>query len=100
MISQSFDIFWFQVIYSRHEIKSEDIVPTTFIANIAVDIMDDCNDAYAYFSDELGYGLIVFSLREQKTWRFEHSYFMPDPLRGDFNIDGLNFQWGEEGEYN
>lgn len=22
---------------------------------------------------------------------------MPDPLKGDFNIGGLNFQWGEEG---
>lgn len=22
---------------------------------------------------------------------------MPDPLAGDYNIGGLNFQWGEEG---
>lgn len=44
-----------------------------------------------------GYGLIAYSWRENKSWRFEHSYFMPDPLAGDFNIGGLNFQWGEEG---
>lgn len=56
-----------------------------------------CDDAYAYLSDELGYGLIVYSWQENKSWRFTHSYFMPDPLKGDFNIDGLNFQWGEEG---
>lgn len=38
-----------------------------------------------------------YSWEQNKSWRFEHSYFYPDPLRGDFNIDGLNFQWGEEG---
>lgn len=48
-------------------------------------------------SDELGYGLIVYSWEQNKSWRITHSYFMPDPLAGDYNIAGLNFQWGEEG---
>lgn len=48
-------------------------------------------------SDELGYGLIVYSWRDNTSWRVKHSYFMPDPLAGDYNIGGLNFQWGEEG---
>lgn len=45
----------------------------------------------------MGYGLISYSWEQNKSWRFAHSYFFPDPLRGDFNIAGLNFQWGEEG---
>lgn len=70
----------------------------TFIANIAVDLgKGGCDDAYAYLPDELGYGLIVYSWADHKSWRLHHSYFMPDPLAGDFNIGGLNFQWGEEG---
>lgn len=81
----------------RYEFKPEDTNANTFIANIAVDVGETCDDAHAYFSDELGYGLIVYSLKENRSWRFMHSFFMPDPLRGDFNIDGLNFQWGEEG---
>lgn len=81
----------------RYEFRSEDTNANSFIANIVVDIGESCGDAHAYFSDELGYGLIVYSLRDNKSWRFMHSFFMPDPLRGDFNIDGLNFQWGEEG---
>lgn len=85
------------MVLCRYEFRAEDVNPRTFIANTLVDIRDDCNDAYAYFSDELGYGLIVYSFRENKSWRFSHSYFMPDPLRGDFTIDKLNFQWGEEG---
>lgn len=81
----------------RYEFRAEDTNPNTFIANIAIDIGRNCEDAYAYFSDELGYGLISYSWEQNRSWRFEHSYFFPDPLRGDFNVAGLNFQWGEEG---
>ncbi|XP_067636111.1 protein yellow [Eurosta solidaginis] len=82
----------------RYVLRPEDTNANTFIANTAVDIGKNCDDAYAYFSDELGYGLIVYSWEQNKSWRFSaHSYFFPDPLRGDFNIAGLNFQWGEEG---
>lgn len=81
----------------RYVFRPEDIVASTFIANIALDMGKSCDDTFAYFSDELGYGLIAYSWEQNKSWRFSHSYFMPDPLRGDFNIGGLNFQWGEEG---
>ncbi|RZB38917.1 yellow-y [Asbolus verrucosus] len=81
----------------RYELRPEDTNPNTFIANIAVDIGKDCEDAFAYMSDELGYGLVVYSWKQNSSWRFSHSYFMPDPLAGDFNIDGLNFQWDKEG---
>ncbi|XP_072396946.1 protein yellow isoform X2 [Diabrotica undecimpunctata] len=83
----------------RYEFRPEDINSNTFIANIAVELGATCDDAHAYFSDELGYGLIVYSLKENKSWRFSHSYFLPDPLRGDFTINNLNFQWGEEGVF-
>lgn len=81
----------------RYQFRPEDTNPNTFIANTAVDIGKTCDDTFAYFSDELGYGLIVYSLEQNKSWRFAHSYFYPDPLRGDYNIAGMNFQWGEEG---
>ncbi|XP_068627567.1 protein yellow-like [Battus philenor] len=81
----------------RYVFRPEDIVSTTFIANIALDEGATCEDTFAYFSDELGYGLIAYSWQENRSWRFSHSYFMPDPLVGDFNIAGLNFQWGAEG---
>lgn len=81
----------------RYVFRPEDIVSTTFIANIALDMRSSCEDTFAYFSDELGYGLIAYSWEQNKSWRFSHSYFFPDPLVGDFNIAGLNFQWGAEG---
>lgn len=81
----------------RYILRADDIVASTFIANIAIDIGKSCDDAFAYFSDELGYGLISYSWEQNKSWRFSHGFFMPDPLRGDFNIAGLNFQWSTEG---
>lgn len=81
----------------RYELRPEDTNPNTFIANIAIDMGNSCDDTYAYMSDELGYGLIAYSFEQNKSWRFAHSFFFPDPLRGDFNVAGLNFQWGEEG---
>lgn len=82
----------------RQELRPEDTNANTFIANIAVDIGKNCDDAFAYMSDELGYGLIVYSWEQRKSWRFSgHGFFFPDPLRGDFNVAGLNFQWSEEG---
>ncbi|XP_025266133.1 protein yellow [Camponotus floridanus] len=84
-------------IIRQYRLRSDDINQNTFIANIAVDLGKDCDDAFAYMSDELGYGLIVYSWQQNTSWRITHSYFMPDPLAGDYNIGGLNFQWGEEG---
>ncbi len=81
----------------RYEFRPEDTNPNTFIANIAVDIGKNCEDTFAYFSDELGYGLISYSWEQNRSWRFEHGFFHPDPLRGNFNVAGLNFQWFEEG---
>ncbi|KAG7207330.1 hypothetical protein KM043_008997 [Ampulex compressa] len=85
-------------IIRQYKLRPEDINQNTFIANIAVDLgKGGCDDAFAYMSDELGYGLIVYSWQQNKSWRISHSFFMPDPLAGDYNIAGMNFQWGEEG---
>ncbi|XP_051172955.1 protein yellow-like [Leptopilina boulardi] len=82
----------------QYKLRPDDINQNTFIANIAVDLgKNGCDDAFAYMSDELGYGLIVYSWALNKSWRVTHGFFMPDPLRGDYNIGGLNFQWSEEG---
>ncbi|XP_011214781.3 protein yellow [Bactrocera dorsalis] len=84
----------------RYELRPDDINANTFIVNIAVDIGKSCNDAFAYFTDELGYGMIVYSWEQNKSWRFSgHSFFFPDPLRGDFNIGGVNYQWSNEGVF-
>ncbi|XP_046674206.1 protein yellow-like [Homalodisca vitripennis] len=81
----------------KYQLKDDDINADTFIANIAVDVGKTCDDTFVYASDELGYGLIVYNWLENDSWRLEHGFFQPDPLAGDFNVGGINFQWSEEG---
>lgn len=51
-----------------------------------------CEDAYAYVADIRRYQMAVFSLKQDRSWIIQHSYFHFDPVYVDFNIDGLNYQ--------
>jgi len=75
----------------RYQYRPEDTNANTFIANIAVDIGSSCDDTYVYASDELGYGLLIYSYEKNESYRATHSYFMPDPLAGDYNIAGEHY---------
>lgn len=45
--------------------------------------------------DLSGYGLVVYSLRQNLAWRVSHNYFYLEPHRGDFHIGGIRFQWND-----
>ncbi|KAI5703636.1 hypothetical protein M8J75_014285 [Diaphorina citri] len=81
----------------KYQFRPEDILPGTFIANIAVDVGKNCEDTFLYASDELAYGLLSYSWEENTSWRASHGFFFPDPLLGEFNIGGLTFHWFPEG---
>jgi len=66
----------------------------SFFANIIVDSeRAECNDAFAYIPDLGAYGVIVYSFRDDHSYRVKHNFFHFDPLQGDFNVGGVNFQW-------
>lgn len=52
-----------------------------------------CDEAFAYLPDLGSYAMVVYSLKENDSWRFKHNFFHLDPLQGDFNVGGINFQW-------
>lgn len=54
---------------------------------------DKCDDAFVYIPDLGAYGVVVYSLKANDSWRFMHNFFHFDPLHGDFNVGGVNFQW-------
>lgn len=54
---------------------------------------DKCDDAFAYLPDLGGYGLVVYSFADNDSWRIKHNFFHFDPLKGDLNVGGINFQW-------
>ena len=77
-----FSFFPFQIIRA-YPLKESDQKADSFFADLAVDVEpDNCNDAYAYLSDLGAYGLVVYSLADNNSWRFHHNFFHFDPING------------------
>ncbi|KAG6464139.1 L-dopachrome tautomerase yellow-f2 isoform X2 [Manduca sexta] len=82
----------------RYQFKDEDIPAAntpTGLASITIDMQSDCASAYAYVPDLTTFGLIVYSLKDNDSWRLSHSYFHFNPIAGNLNIAGQNFQWND-----
>lgn len=83
----------------RYEFKAADIPASntpTGLASITINIMNNnCDDTYAYIPDLTTFGLIVYSLRENDSWRLSHNYFHFDPISGNLNSAGQRFQWSD-----
>lgn len=73
------------------------IVFTCFVRLFLLQIVDvqknDCDNAFAYVPDLGAYGVVVYSFKADKSWRASHNFFHFDPLQGDYNVGGVNFQW-------
>uniref|UniRef100_A0A336M1H6 CSON010294 protein n=1 Tax=Culicoides sonorensis TaxID=179676 RepID=A0A336M1H6_CULSO len=64
------------------------------IPSITVDIdPSDCNKAFAYIPDLRYYKLYVYSLQQNRMWKFEHASFNMDQNAKNLTVDGftLNF---------
>ncbi|KAI5637194.1 major royal jelly protein domain-containing protein [Phthorimaea operculella] len=84
----------------RYPLKSTDVIAEstpTGLASITLDFVDDsdCSNVYAYIPDLTTYGLIVYSLRDNDSWRLSHNYFNFNPLAGNLRIGGQSFQWND-----
>ncbi|XP_044730756.1 protein yellow [Chrysoperla carnea] len=76
----------------RYVLPSDQVHKNSFFANIAVEDTD-YDDTYAYLGDLSSPGLVIYSFKTGTSWRITHHYFHIDPLAGDFNVNGLKFQW-------
>ncbi|GLH04187.1 Protein yellow [Gryllus bimaculatus] len=78
----------------RYVIPEAQTKPGGLFTNIAVDVRAGrCDDAYAYASDVFRYGLVVYSWREDRSWRVESPLFFPDPLASKYDVHGVRFRW-------
>lgn len=81
---------------TRFEIPESIVQRGIGLASITVDVeAPNCQDAYAYIPDLASYSLYVYSLRQNRIWRFSHNYFNFDPMKGDFFVAGLRYQWND-----
>ncbi|XP_035779571.1 L-dopachrome tautomerase yellow-f2-like [Anopheles albimanus] len=88
-----FDLYTDKLI-RRHFFNSSLLKEDSFFANVIVDTeRGDCDNAFAYVPDLGSYAVIVYSFNEDRSWRVKHNFFHFDPLAGDYNIGGVNFQW-------
>ncbi|XP_017126069.1 protein yellow isoform X2 [Drosophila elegans] len=77
----------------RYNLETSQVKQDSLHSNIVVDIGDHCDDAHAIVSDVWRFGLVVYSLSKNRSWRVTNYNFYPDPIASDFNVYGLNFQW-------
>ncbi|KAF9818374.1 hypothetical protein SFRURICE_017796 [Spodoptera frugiperda] len=72
------------------------VIEIPSLASITVVIKNgDCSDAYAYVPDLQTFGLIVYSLRENDSWRHQHNYFSFNPTSGSLRVAGHSFIWND-----
>ncbi|KAK4874684.1 hypothetical protein RN001_014044 [Aquatica leii] len=81
----------------RYALPDEFIKQDSLYSNIAVDVHqnqeDACANAYAYIADVWRFGLVVYSLKENRSWRVTDHLFYPDPLASAYKLHGLDFEW-------
>ncbi|KAF2888370.1 hypothetical protein ILUMI_17803, partial [Ignelater luminosus] len=78
----------------RYELPKEFIKEDSLYSNIIVDIREgECDNAHAYLADVWRFGLVVFSLKQMKSWRVTDHLFFPDPLAAAYQIHDLRFEW-------
>lgn len=88
-----FDLYSDKLI-RRHYFPESLLKEDSFFANVIIDAeRGDCDNAHAYMPDLGGYQVVVYSFKDDKSWRVKHNFFHFDPLSGDYNIGGINFQW-------
>jgi len=81
-------------IIKRHELKN--IRDGSGMVSTTVDIPGgDCANAFAYIPDLNDNSVTVYSLKEDADWRVHHNLFHMDPEEGDFELNGLKFQWDD-----
>ncbi|XP_062121020.1 protein yellow [Drosophila sulfurigaster albostrigata] len=78
----------------RHVLPEGQTKQSSFFANLAVDD-GDCENTFAYLADLGAPGLVVYSWKERESWRVQHHFFHPDPMSGNFSIQGIEFQWDD-----
>ncbi|XP_059481886.1 protein yellow-like [Neocloeon triangulifer] len=82
----------------RYRFPKTSLKDNSFLTGLTLDVSgDQCNseqdDAFAYIADVWAFGMIAYSFKDDRSYRVEHPYFLPDPLACEFNAGGIDFKW-------
>ncbi|BET02543.1 Major royal jelly protein [Nesidiocoris tenuis] len=81
-------------LIARYELPKKQVKEGSLFTNIIADVVT-CKKTYAYVNDVFRFGLIVYDLENNKSWRVENPYFFPEPLKSVYNHDGLKWRWND-----
>lgn len=77
---------------ARYEFPDGPVNDRSNLASMAIESYhDDCRDSVAYIADPNTYGLVVFNLAEETSYRVNHNFFYPFPHKGTITINGISF---------
>jgi hypothetical protein len=80
----------------RYRIPDSQVKQNSLFTNIIVDERHGrCDDVYVYMADSWRYGLVVYSLQEDRSWRIDHHLFYPDPIESRFTLHGITWRWSD-----
>ncbi|XP_023247479.1 protein yellow-like [Copidosoma floridanum] len=74
--------------------ESQTVARRASYVNPVVEIGDTCNDTFVYVADVIKHGLLVYSMRENRSWRLDNTpgnAFGDDPDAGTLTIAGESF---------
>lgn len=83
-------------LVKRYEIPASVVDDGFGTVGLTVDIVNfenKCEDSFAYIPDLFYNQLIVYSLKESRSWAVKHDSFMMNPLESAYSINGINFMF-------
>ncbi|KAF4530701.1 hypothetical protein B566_EDAN004942 [Ephemera danica] len=74
----------------RFTFPSQVLRPESLLTFFVLDYTthQDCDPEYVYITDAIGYGLVVYDVAHNKTWRVEHETFRHDPKFANLTVAG------------
>ncbi|CAH1129711.1 unnamed protein product [Ceutorhynchus assimilis] len=81
-------LYKYEVPYEQYQNVSSFIAPTAEIE----DFKNKCENTWVYVADSVAPSLLVYSLKQNKSWRIQDKSFEPDPNYNTYTIDGDTFE--------
>lgn len=67
------------------------ITPIVDVRDATPGTANTCPNTMVYIADVTGFGLIVYDLQQNRSWRIQNKFFYPNPHFGTFTIAGESF---------
>lgn len=78
----------------RYKFPDNVLSEGSILTTVAIDVRDTnnrCSDTFAYVADVTGFSIIVYDVRNNKSWRVQSNTMYPWPPYGVFKTNNVEF---------